>query len=279
MGPEAQGYQPSDDEIEESRKASDKELIEGGAKIKEGKLQITDEQYEHLHKEMEVELAADPEAKGSVVDYIKSHIEADLSFQPQIKREVAKVLDALLKLSKGGDKDFILQPVILLHQLENDPRIKELTGRGFVFLHESKKAAMNFPQLNDEQRKEVEEYIQGMIEKEVSQTLEQYMTEQLGLKAEQNWNPDTQSSDEGKSLMVAFAAMNAGNLEDFTLNVPRGQEKGSDEVESIVSAYYRDQGYEVKSDFGVLIAEKGDQRLFINISNWGEKIMVSVINM
>jgi len=266
------------EEIMASRKASDEELIEGGAEMKEGKLQITDEQYKHLHKEMEVELVADPEAKGSVVDYIKSHIESDLSFQPQIRREVAKVLEALLKSSKNAGKDFIQQPVVLFAQLEKDPRIVGLVGRGFVSLHESKKAGMNFPELNDEQRKEIEEYIQGMIEKEISLTLEYYMANQLGLKAEKSWDPDTQSSDEGKFAMSALATMSAGNAEDFTLKVPRGQEKSDDEIESIISAYYKDQGYSVKSDLG-LTAKKGDKELLINISNYGHGIMVSVIDM
>lgn len=261
-----------------SRKVSDEELIEGGAETKEGRLQITDQQYEHLHKEMEVELVADPEAKGSVVDYIKDHIESDLSFQPQIRREVAKVLETLLKLSKTADKDFFVQPVVLFARLEENPRIVGLVERGFISLLECKKAAMNFEKLDDKQRKEIEEYIEGMIEKEVSLTLEQYMEDKLGLKAEKSYDPDTQSSDEGKFAMAALATTQAGNQEDFTLRLPRGQRKSDGEVDSIISTYYRDQGYEVKAGLG-LRAKKGHEELLINVSNFEGMIMVSVLNM
>jgi hypothetical protein len=149
MDSEQHGFQPIDNKENET---------ETGEK----EHPINDEQEEHLRTKLES--VSNPEKQVSVVDYIKNHIESDLSSQPQMKYEVAKVLDKLLKLSKSGDKDYILQPLIMIDKLEKDLRIKDLFSRTPIDLHETKKAAVNFEQLNDNDRKEIEKYIQGLFE-------------------------------------------------------------------------------------------------------------------
>jgi hypothetical protein len=72
--------------------------------------------------------------------------------------------------------------------------------------------------------------------------------------------------------------MNTCNLVDFNFDIPSGKEINNDKIESIVSEYYRAQGYIVESEYGMLTAEKDGKNLSINISNYGHTIMVSVCN-
>lgn len=281
MGPEQEGFRPSGDDIDVSRKESDKELVEGGAEWKEGKLQITKEQSDHLHKIMEAEFEAEKD-KFDRVGYIKSHIESDLSFQPQIRQEVAKVMQSLLKTSKDADKEgmFLFDVIQALEFLKNNPEVIKKAGRERAWLHESWKAAGNFPNLTEEERKEIEDYLDGMIEKATAQTLEQYMAEKFGLQAEKSWDPDTQYTQEGKMFMTLLGSMNAGNLEDFTINVPRGKEKSQNEVLETIKLYYNELGYDTsESEMGDILAKKDDKELLITMSNYGHNIMVSVIDM
>ena len=264
-------------EIEKSRTVSDKEIIEEGAEVKEGELKIADRQWEHFHKEMELELTA-REKEDGIVGYIKDHIESDLSFQPEIRQDVAKTLLALLKLSRDRDeKEYIIDSTVLLARLEQVAGLK--TKRGFASTMESIKAAANFGRLNDGQRTEIEKYIQDQIEKK-EQTLNRFMAEKFGLQSRESYDPDAYDDPESKMVAATLAMFSSGRLEDFSIDLAAGQEKQDEEITSAIEEYYKNQGYEIEmGTWDNMFVTKGEQSLMVVFTNYGDSIQVSVQDM
>ncbi len=264
-------------DMQEQRKVSDKELVEGGAEVVYGELKITSEQYEHLQKAMEAGLVVG-EREGGTVGYIKKHIESDLSFQPELQQRVARTLKALLKLSSELESDAYMSEVLTLtHKLGE--RIKLDMPDMSVYLNETMKAATLFQKLDDSQKKDIEDFLEAKIEKPVGKTLEQCVCEKLGLEATYPYSFDTALQSPEAQMLATLATFNSGNLEDFSIDM-RGKERVSnEELEAIIVSYYGELGFEVTGDlFFGLFAKKEDKELTIITSNFSDRLLVSVLN-
>lgn len=272
------GQPPVD--FDQTRIESDQQLIEGGAtKNEKGELKITDKQWEHIHKQMLTEMGAKEE---SVAGYIISHIEMDLGFQPEIKKEVAKTLIGLLDASKGLTRDqFLLQSVLIVDALEQN--LRAISSRNLVILHESKKAAMNFTNLDDDQREKVKAYLEQLMgePEEKETTLEQFMSERLGLKSKEIFDIDAATDPQVKMMGALGIMMMSGNLEDFKLELFEGQDKSDEEIGAIIEDYYRNKGYEINKEKYGTTMHKGNELLYYTISNFGSwgGLMISISRM
>jgi hypothetical protein len=208
------------------------------------------------------------------VDYIKSHIVGDISFQSTFAREIAKTMLAILKIRDLDEATFILSMLELLRGFEQ---------RHGLFLHETKKAAFNMPALTDEEAAEVERFLNEYIGKDsAAMTLEQYLRETLGLETKPSMDPDNMTSPGLKLATVAQLLMCAENLEDFMLKVPRGRGFIKDAViDQAIIGYYQSLNCEmtVKGSgdrLGNIVVILGEQKVSPNYSNGGHIIVVSV---
>lgn len=218
---------------------------------------------------------------SNCVAYIKDHVGGDLSFQPDLQQEVAKTMLGLLKIRKL--EDYEIKSLLLVSELERKAeRTSKLraemgdeTSLGFVSLHECKKSAMLFADITDEEAEELKVFFGQLVPKQ-EETLEQFMSKELGLDSRELYNPDDYSTREGKLQMSVLAMFNSGNLEDFQLS-PR-ERVPSSRVEEIARRYYENQGYVVTRESNPLTVIKDDKTLIINISSFSN-IMVSVIDL
>jgi hypothetical protein len=173
--------------------------------------------------------------------------------------------------------------LLILTTLEDKMKSKV---KGYSSLHEIKKSVFNFPLLSETEKNEIEKYLDSMIEKQVSQTLEQYMSEKLGLKTNESFDPDKCEKIENKITMSALASFNSGNIEDFTIELPNKEPIGDSKFHKIIEDYFKESGYKIdekRGDFempGGIKAEKGGKKIFVNYSNfssWNGTVMVSVL--
>lgn len=218
---------------------------------------------------------------GELLETIVACIEGDISFQPDLKQEVAKTLLSLLKIRK--QQDYIMSSVIILGRLEEkmDRRAKMRQGLGeknlgFASIHESKIAASAFPDLSESEADEIKAYLEGSVSRR-EKTLEQYMSRELGLETKESYNPDDYRGEGPKLAATMLSMFNSGNLEDFTLKPPK--RIGSNRIREIATQFYANSGYKVEEDCGCLKASNETEALLITISNFVESIMVSVIRM
>jgi hypothetical protein len=272
--PEGKEYAPEEiAKIEEERKASDEELKREGAEEVEGRLVITEQQYEHLHKGMEAELR---ERRQALVDYIKERLEDDLaSLNPKFQQELLKCLQGLLKLSKGKEKgEYLVDVATLLFQLgskgeELEKGILPFTGPSMV--------AEWFTELSDEQRKEIEQYLEGKIEKQAEPTLEQFITERLGLKAVGSYDVDRFSDPRERLFAAGMTMLHSDRfLGDFTIQNP-GKPIDSAKIQALMVEYFQNQGYEVEERHNSVIVRKEKEALLAWFSNYDDRIMFSVM--
>lgn len=251
--------------------------IIGDAERNEAEPRVTDEQLEHFQKQSEVKARTSPEHDAREAFY--HIIKKDFAFNSEIKRELAKGLLAALKISKTQDRnEYLLTVVKLASELRGNPKMNERTGAEFI-AQNAMVAATTFPELDEAGRQEIESYLEGMVEKIVEQSLEEYLKGKFGLESQDNWNPDDKDDPRDKEVMTTLAMMNASNLEDFTIKVPEGQEKNSDEIRSNIRSYYESNGYEIRDEYDELVIKKGDEELLITMSNFGHNIMISVCPM
>lgn len=212
---------------------------------------------------------------------IVSCINGDVSFQPDLKQEVAKTLLSLLKIRK--EENYLMTMITILGRLEEkmDRRAKIAQERGehkygFASIHESKIAASAFPDISEDEADKIREYLEGLVPHR-EETLEQYMSRELGLATKESYDPDDYTSEGPKFAATMLSMFNSGNLEDFTLKPL--ERIGTDRIREIATRFYADSGYEVKEDCGYLMANNETESLMITISNFVETIMVSVIKM
>ena len=148
-------------------------------------------------------------------------------------------------------------------------------SRGFATLLEIQKVGLLFQEITDEEAGEVEVFLEELLPKP-EETLERYMSDKLGLVAKGSFNPDDYQSTEVKLAAVALAMFNSGNAKDFSLRPPKLIE--SSRIKEVITKYYADRGYSVE-DGMCLFAKKEDTEILINMSNFGDRIMVSVVNL
>ncbi len=213
------------------------------------------------------------------IDYIKSHIETDIVSQPDIVKErVAKTLLVLLKIRYT--RNYFITSTNIIFELEKILKINLRGENTFFGLHEIiKSASCVFPELAGEEVNEVVEYLQRMIP-EKKDTPEKYMSEKLGLTSEELYNPDAEYSERSKILMANFAMSEGGNKENFIFREVH-QTIEDKRLASIVKEYYCKKGY-IESErpmSSVMKFENVGEELFVNLSNYGNCIMISVYNL
>ena len=207
---------------------------------------------------------------NETISYIEEHVVGDISWQPEVRRAVARTMLALLKIRKV--EDYEVKSLLLLSQLEK--RAIHLRGTNVTSLMETVKASFKCKDLSDDEADEVERILENLVPKQ-EETLERYMSRELELETEESFNPDRQTTDDGKSAMAMLAMNNSNNLENFQLSpdedIPDGR------ISEIVTAYFESQGY-ILDDKGVgHTFTKEEERLMVNVSNFGYMIMVSVM--
>lgn len=277
MSKSPEQYSPEEiSDLEAQRRVSDKELMDEGAEVVEGKLKITPEQYKHLQKTMEAELdIIKSNESRNLLAKMQHCIGTDIRFlQPEVQQEIVKTLKALLKLSKIDPGTYLMDLVTIFSDLEKSvgPKMPPMG------LHETKLAATFFGELKDDERRIMEDYIEHCIKKQTTQTLEQYMAEQLGFETKESYNPDEAQHPEGKRMLAQLAAFNSDNIEDFTINIPKGKEiHDESKLVSIVRSYYESIGFEVSERNSSIMAKKEGNELLISVSNYEDIIMVSVV--
>jgi len=208
-------------------------------------------------------------------------VEGDLSFQPDLKQEVAKTLLSLLKVRK--QENYLLSSIMILGQLEEKfdskaKMIKKLDekGLGFASIHESKIAAGTFPDLSESEVNEIKTYLEGLISHR-EETLEQYMSQELGITAKESYDPDDYTNEGPKLMATALAMFNSGNLEDFTIMLQ--EEVSKAKILEIIKRFYVNRGYDVRENLSAFFLSKEKDELMVNMSYFGDKVMVSVIDM
>ncbi len=113
----------------------------------------------------EEEPVLNPEAKEDLVDYIRDHIESDLSSQsPEIRRKVAERLMILFEASEASGRSYALEVPAMLEDLKNEiisDQQNKAERKFFDFL-ETTKAALVFQDLDGVQRNKVKEMLLSM---------------------------------------------------------------------------------------------------------------------
>jgi len=263
----------SEGEIHEKKEVSEKVAHE----VELGK--------KHFDDNLETELKAEKRNKSELTNYIKEHINSDLVMEPEITREVVKSLNIFLKASREYnkmDKEYMTLILVAINEIRR--QLEGNTSRGVVYMHEIQKAAWLFPDLSEEQKKEIERYLDDKIEKQIDQTLEQYMKEHFKAEIGPIFDPDDAETTKGKADMFLFESAYMNNLEDFAINLPHDIEIEDKKIEELIEKYFFSQGYKIERDAltDKLDCIQGNKRLFVNYSNFSKfdhKILVSVVDI
>ena len=210
-------------------------------------------------------------------------VEGDLLDHPEIKQEVAKTLLALLKIRK--QKNYIFISLLMVSGLEDKINFKARTEET-ISIHGSKIAAGIFSELTSEDViNGIKVYLEGLVsDGKNEETLEQYMSRELGVRTKGSCDPDDfQSDEEGGMIVAALAMLNSGNLEDFTLTVGTvGEMIKSDKIFDTIKRFYTEHGYVeeqggcVSPNYGFFNYRNKKENLTISVSNFGDTIMVTV---
>lgn len=111
-------------------------------------------------------------------------------------------------------------------------------------------------------------------------TLKEFLSEKLGVKAEGLFDQRRYKTKKAEDIMDVLATMMVADSEDgdLTFDLKPKESVSDEEIQKFISEYYSARGYEVGDIYGLgLKVKKGKNRLGISISNYGHRIIISLL--